>query len=81
MFADRADISEELSRLEAHLGQYRVLLADEGAVGRRMEFMAQEIHREVNTIGSKSQEAELSTLVVEMKGVVERIREQAANVE
>ena len=50
-------------------------------MGRRLEFLAQELHREVNTIGSKAQESEVSALVVEMKAVVERIREQAANVE
>ncbi len=81
LFADRADISEEFVRLDAHLCQYRELIAEEEPVGRRLEFLAQELHREVNTMGSKSQEAELSSLVVEMKAVVERIREQAANVE
>ena len=81
LLADRADISEEFARLDAHLGQYRELLVDDSPVGRRLEFLAQELHREVNTMGSKSQEAELSSLVVEMKAVVERIREQAANVE
>ena len=81
IFADRADISEEFARLDAHLCQYRELLAEDAPIGRRLEFLAQELHREVNTMGSKAQEAALSSLVVEMKAVVERIREQAANVE
>ncbi|MEE2749788.1 MAG: YicC/YloC family endoribonuclease [Myxococcota bacterium] len=81
LFADRADISEEFARLDAHLCQYRELLVEEAPIGRRLEFLAQELHREVNTMGSKAQEAALSSLVVEMKAVVERIREQAANVE
>ena len=81
LLADRADISEEMSRIGGHLDQLRALAEEQAPVGRRLEFMAQELHREVNTIGSKSQEATVSVLVVEMKASIERIREQAANVE
>jgi uncharacterized protein (TIGR00255 family) len=81
VLADKSDVSEEIVRLGAHLDQLAHLLDETEPVGRRLEFLAQELHREVNTIGSKSQEAEISALVVEMKSVVERIREQAANVE
>ncbi len=81
VLADKSDVSEEIVRLGAHLDQLAQLLEDTEPVGRRLEFLAQELHREVNTIGSKAQEAEVSSLVVEMKAVVERIREQAANVE
>jgi uncharacterized protein (TIGR00255 family) len=81
VLADKSDVSEEIVRLGAHLDQLASLLEEQEPVGRRLEFLAQELHREVNTIGSKSQEAAVSALVVEMKAVVERIREQAANVE
>ncbi len=81
VLADKSDVSEEVVRLGAHLDLLVQLLEESEPVGRRLEFLAQELHREVNTIGSKAQEAEVSALVVEMKAVVERIREQAANVE
>jgi uncharacterized protein (TIGR00255 family) len=81
VLADKSDVSEEIVRLGAHLDQLAQLLEEKEPVGRRLEFLAQELHREVNTIGSKAQESEVSALVVEMKAVVERIREQAANVE
>ncbi len=74
VLADKSDVSEEIVRLGAHLEQLAQLLEDTEPVGRRLEFLAQELHREVNTIGSKAQEAEVSALVVEMKAVVERIR-------
>lgn len=81
ILADKADISEEIARLGSHLDQFRLLLAAREAVGRRMEFLLQEMHREVNTIGSKAVGEEPSRIVVEMKAVLERLREQAANVE
>ncbi|MBS2025105.1 MAG: YicC family protein [Deltaproteobacteria bacterium] len=80
-FADRVDVAEELTRLASHLEQLRALLAGEAPSGRRLEFLVQETNREVNTIGSKSQGAELSALVVEMKAELERIREQIQNIE
>ncbi len=79
--ASRADISEELARLRAHTQALRGLIAKEGAVGKEIEFLLQEVNREVNTIGAKSQNAELSRLTVEMKGKLEKMREQVQNVE
>jgi uncharacterized protein (TIGR00255 family) len=81
MLADRADITEELVRLASHLEQARGLIAKPGAAGRRLDFLVQEIGRELNTIGSKSTLAEITAIVVDAKAVVEKIREQAANVE
>jgi uncharacterized protein (TIGR00255 family) len=79
--ADRTDVAEELTRLGSHLQQLRGLLAEEAPAGRRLEFLLQEVNREVNTIGSKSQHAGISAQVVELKAELERIREQIQNVE
>jgi uncharacterized protein (TIGR00255 family) len=79
--AGRADISEELARLHAHLAALRGLIAKDGPVGKEIEFLLQEVNREVNTIGAKSQSAELSRLTVEVKGRLEKMREQVQNVE
>ena len=81
LFAERSDIAEEMTRLASHLEQFRQLMAAGEPSGRRMDFLVQEMHREVNTTGSKSQHAEISTRVVSMKAEVERIREQVQNVE
>ncbi|HEX8703291.1 MAG TPA: YicC/YloC family endoribonuclease [Myxococcaceae bacterium] len=81
MFAERTDIAEESTRLAHHLEQFRALMASSEPAGRRMDFLVQEMHREVNTTGSKSQHAEISARVVSMKAEVERIREQVQNVE
>ncbi len=81
VLADRADVTEELVRLASHLEQARALLGAPGAVGRRLDFLVQEIGRELNTIGSKSASGEISTLVVDAKAVLEKVREQAQNVE
>jgi uncharacterized protein (TIGR00255 family) len=78
---DRADISEELTRLKEHLKAYRQLLSSDEPQGKKLDFYAQELLREVNTIGSKSQIAKLTALVVEAKTLVEKIREQVQNVE
>jgi uncharacterized protein (TIGR00255 family) len=80
-FADRVDIAEELTRLQSHLSQVRALLDAGGPVGRKLEFLVQELNREVNTIGSKSQNAAISARVVDLKAELERVREQIANVE
>jgi uncharacterized protein (TIGR00255 family) len=79
--AQRADIAEEVTRLRAHLGGLRELARRQGPVGKQIEFLLQEVNREVNTIGSKSQSAALSRITVEVKGEVEKMREQAQNVE
>ena len=81
LFADRSDVSEELVRLDAHLSAYREQLAAGDAVGRRLDFLTQELHREANTLGTKAATAELSTAVVDLKASIERLREQVQNVE
>jgi uncharacterized protein (TIGR00255 family) len=81
LFADRCDIAEELTRLRSHFEQFSGLLRAEGEVGRRAEFLLQEIGREVNTIGSKANDLTISRAVLELKNELERIREQMANVE
>jgi len=81
ILADRADVTEELTRLGAHLDEVERLLGDAKPHGRRLDFLAQELHREVNTIGSKAQRAEIAQRVVEAKSEVERLREQVQNVE
>jgi uncharacterized protein (TIGR00255 family) len=80
-WAARSDVAEELARLSSHLAQFRALLAEGGAVGRQLDFLTQELHREVNTIASKADDAELVAGVLEARTLVERIREQVQNVE
>jgi uncharacterized protein (TIGR00255 family) len=80
-FAERSDINEELSRLKSHVEQFRELLAACGPAGRKLEFLTQEMYREVNTIGSKSSDSQISRDVVEIKVCVDRLREQAQNIE
>jgi uncharacterized protein (TIGR00255 family) len=79
--AQRADISEELARLKSHLEALGELFSREGAVGKEIEFWLQEVGREVNTVGSKSQDPALSRLTVGVKGELEKMREQVQNVE
>lgn len=81
LFADRCDISEELTRASSHLDQYAKYLASEEAMGRSMDFLTQELFREFNTMGSKANNAELAHLVVAAKSEIEKIREQVQNVE
>jgi uncharacterized protein (TIGR00255 family) len=81
IFADRCDISEELTRLESHLNQFRDCLKSGEPVGRTLDFLAQEMNREINTIGSKANAAEVSQQVVKMKAELEKIREQVQNIE
>jgi uncharacterized protein (TIGR00255 family) len=81
MFAERSDICEELTRLESHCAQFSALLASEDAVGRRLDFLLQEMAREANTVGAKSPDAQISHAVVEVKADIERMREQVQNVE
>jgi len=81
LLADKSDISEEIVRLTSHFDQFQEFLEVEGPVGRRLEFLLQEIGREANTIGSKSQDAPIAHRVVELKAEIERIREQVQNVE
>jgi uncharacterized protein YicC (UPF0701 family) len=81
LFADRSDVSEELTRLRSHLAQLRDLLRAEGEIGRKAEFILQEIGREIHTIGSKANDLAISQRVIEFKNELERVREQVANVE
>jgi uncharacterized protein (TIGR00255 family) len=81
IFAERADISEEIVRLRAHLAQYQEVIDDPESSGRKLEFVVQEMGRETNTIGSKANDVEISRSVVEIKGLLERIRELIQNVE
>jgi uncharacterized protein (TIGR00255 family) len=81
ILADKSDIVEEVVRLGSHFDQFDAIAASEGPVGRRLEFLLQEIGREANTIGAKSQDAAIAHLVVELKAEVERMREQVHNVE
>ena len=79
--AERLDVSEELVRLRTHLDHFRGLLDAGVPVGRKLDFVIQEIGREINTIGSKAQDATVATQVIEGKAELEKIREQAQNVE
>ena len=81
LMADRCAVDEELSRLESHILQMRETLEAEGETGRRLDFLTQELNREANTIGSKASDAEITKLVVAMKGEIEKLREQVQNVE
>lgn len=81
IFADRSDISEELARAESHVKQFADMLQSGGAVGRKLEFLLQELNREVNTLGTKAQSSEIASIVISAKGVLEKLREQVLNVE
>ena len=81
LFADRIDITEELTRLESHFGQFADYAKAKGPVGRTLDFLSQEMNREVNTIGSKANDPVISRLVVAMKSELEKFREQVQNVE
>lgn len=81
LYADRVAVDEETVRLRSHLEQFKQFLASPEAVGRRLDFLVQEINRETNTIGSKAQDAPTAGVVVEMKSEIEKIREQIQNIE
>ena len=81
ILGDKAAVDEELTRLASHVAQARQLLLADEPVGRKLDFLVQELNREANTIGSKSAETTISMLVVELKSVIEKIREQVANIE
>lgn len=81
ILAERADIAEEIVRLQAHLAQYVEVIHEPESAGRKLEFVVQEMGREVNTIGSKANDVEISREVVEIKGLLEKIRELIQNVE
>ena len=81
LLAAKADIREELDRLVSHVGQAKTLLANGGAIGRKLDFLAQELHRESNTLTAKANDLELTNIGLELKGVVEQFREQVQNLE
>ncbi|MBO2534512.1 YicC/YloC family endoribonuclease [Rummeliibacillus suwonensis] len=81
IFAEKADISEELDRLASHLKQLDETLQEDISIGRKLDFLMQEMHREINTIGSKNQSVEAATAVVQAKAILEKMREQVQNIE
>ena len=81
LYADRVDIAEELTRLASHVAHFDAVLASPEAVGRRLDFLLQEMAREVNTVGAKSQDVGIAHAVVELKAEIERMREQVQNIE
>ncbi|MCD7772709.1 MAG: YicC family protein, partial [Ruminococcus sp.] len=81
LFSEKTAVDEETVRLRSHISQYRSLLLSEEPVGRKLDFLTQEMNREVNTIGSKGQDLEITKIVVELKSEIEKIREQIQNIE
>ena len=81
LFADKVAVTEEIVRLRSHLGQLESMLQSSVAVGRKLDFLVQELNRETNTIGSKANDYEIAKIVVEMKAEIEKIREQIQNLE
>ena len=81
IMADRCAIDEELSRLESHIGQLRAYLDTKGEIGKKLDFLIQEMNREANTIGSKASDAQIAQQVVDLKSEIEKLREQVQNVE
>ena len=81
LFASKIDVDEELSRLQTHLAEMKRVLEQGGTVGKRLDFLMQELHREANTLGSKSVDAEVSRASMEMKLLIEQMREQIQNIE
>ncbi|WP_146371720.1 YicC/YloC family endoribonuclease [Symmachiella macrocystis] len=81
IFSDRADINEEIARLECHLDQLAAFLNEKSSSGRKLEFLSQEMFREINTIGSKANDVQIAHSVVEMKAAIEKMREMLQNIE
>ena len=81
LFANRVDVDEEISRLTAHLGELKRILAKGGAVGKRLDFLMQELNREANTLGSKSVDVEVTRVSLDLKLLIEQMREQIQNIE
>ncbi len=81
IYAEKKDISEEILRLKSHFNQFNAMINSEGSIGRKLDFITQELNREVNTIGSKCVGYEVSNVIIEMKSIIEKIREQVQNVE
>ena len=81
IFADKTAVDEETVRLHSHIAQYRDFLEMNSPIGKKLDFLTQELNRETNTIGSKCNELEITRMVVDMKGEIEKIREQIQNIE
>ena len=81
IYADRASVDEEIVRLKSHITQYRDLLETHSAIGKKLDFLTQELNREINTIGSKANDLQITNLVINAKSEVEKIREQIQNIE
>lgn len=81
IFADKVAVTEEIVRLRSHLNQLRGMLSSGGAIGRKLDFLVQELNREANTIGSKANDVEMAQMVVDVKAEIEKIREQVQNIE
>jgi uncharacterized protein (TIGR00255 family) len=81
LYADRCDVTEEVVRGRSHIAQLRSMLKEGGAIGRKVDFLLQELNREINTVGSKASDQEISHRVVEVKSELEKIREQVQNIE
>lgn len=81
LFADKASINEELVRLKSHLDQFREIIGLDGPIGKKLDFLLQEMNREVNTIGSKANDLDITRNVVELKSEIEKLREQVQNIE
>jgi uncharacterized protein (TIGR00255 family) len=81
IFAQKMDVAEELERIQAHLVEIRQTLMQKKAIGRHLDFLVQELHREVNTLGAKSNHINTSSRVVELKVLIEQMREQTQNIE
>lgn len=81
IFSEKTAVDEETVRLRSHISQMHTMLGEEGSVGRKLDFLVQEMNREVNTIGSKVQDVSITSVVVEMKSEIEKIREQIQNIE
>jgi uncharacterized protein (TIGR00255 family) len=81
LFANRVDVDEELSRLNTHLSELKRILGKGGAVGKRLDFMMQELNREANTLGSKSVDVETTRVSLDLKLLIEQMREQIQNIE
>ena len=81
IFADKVAVAEETVRLRSHISQFRNLVESDEPVGRKLDFLVQEMNREVNTIGSKAQDLSITKMVVELKSEIEKIREQIQNIE
>ncbi len=81
IFADRVAVDEETVRLTSHIAQFREILTHEEPIGRKLDFLVQEMNREANTIGSKAQDVAIAQVVVDIKSNIEKIREQIQNIE